>query len=65
MESSTYLPYTIVAVSSQSIDSRVEELQNHSTEIFQQIKPLRTGGWESAHYCSWPQEMIIRLEGRS
>ena len=60
-----FVGYDFVAASSQSVDSRVEDLANHSMKIFEPFTPLKSGGWESARFCEWPQEVILRLEART
>jgi hypothetical protein len=60
-----YIPYQVVAASSQSPDSRVEELSNNSRRVMDRPVVIRNGGWENARYCQWPQEIILRLEERT
>jgi hypothetical protein len=49
-----YIPYNVVAASSQSADSRVSELGNNSRRVDEQPFVIRNGGWENERYCQWP-----------
>ena len=49
-----YIPYQVIAASSESDDSRVSELSNNSRRVYDQPFVLRSGGWENARYCKWP-----------
>lgn len=60
-----YIPYQVVAASSQSMDSRVEELSNRSLRVYEPLQPVKSGGWENDRYCTWPQEVVIKLDVRA
>jgi hypothetical protein len=47
------------------MDSRVEELSNRSLRVYEPLEPVKTGGWENDRYCTWPQEVIIKLDVRT
>lgn len=32
--------------------------------LFEPYQPVQRGGWENARYCTWPQEMVIRMNER-
>jgi len=33
--------------------------------VFQPLEAPRYGGWENARFCTWPQEVILRMETRA
>ena len=54
MNSFYYIPYQLVAASSESPDSYVDELSAASLKVFEPLVPPLHGGWENARYCTWP-----------
>lgn len=54
MNSYYYIPYQLVAASSQSGNTIVDELSSQSLKVFEPLIPSPHGGWENARYCTWP-----------
>ena len=40
-------------------------MSTHGVKVYEAPQPLKIGGWESEHFCQWPQEVILRLEKRA
>lgn len=55
----TWVPFTVVSVSSEMQGTSADDLARH-----QNFQPQQHT-WECARYCSYPQEIIIRLNYRS
>jgi hypothetical protein len=60
-----YISYQVVAASSQSQDSRIDELMQQSLQLFEPLRPAVHGGWENSRNANFPQEVIFRLETRA